>query len=260
MCEDIENRDNDEIVIDLREVFGILKKKVKTVLGITAVFLAVAGAYAFFWPKTYESVALIRTNMNNQGYFTARSTVEPVIVKYAEKDDKGKLPRYDKFIKDIKLTQPRNSNFLTVTVNAKDPQLAQDMNKMLVSNAVGKYLDSTVKKFDAQIALTSKGLEVAQTDLKAAESKLNEANGKGDAAYNVLLGRVNTCSNLVTKIRGDLINLQMQKENLKNDIEIIDEPTFDEKPVSPKKVRTLAIALVLGLICGSMYVVVKEKM
>lgn len=260
MREDFENRDNDEIVIDLWEVFGILKRKFKIVLGITAVFLAVAGAYVFFWPKTYESVALIRTNMNNQGYFTARSTVEPVIVKYAEKDDKGKLPRYDKFIKDIKLTQPRNSNFLTVTVNAKDPQLAQDMNKMLVSNAVGKYLDSTVKKFDAQIVVLEQDLRLVETDLAKAENALNNAQGMGEAAYNAMLGRVNAYSNSAIKIKGDLLALKTKREEMKNDIGIIDEPTFDDKPVSPKKARTLAIALVLGLICGSMYVVVKEKM
>ena len=47
---------------------------------------------------------------------------------------------------------------------------------------------------------------------------------------------------------------------MKNSIDVLDTPSFDEKPVSPKKARTLAIALVLGLICGSMYTVLKEKL
>lgn len=42
---------NDEIVIDLREVFAILKKKWATVIGITAIFLAGACAYVVFGQK-----------------------------------------------------------------------------------------------------------------------------------------------------------------------------------------------------------------
>lgn len=219
---------NDEIVIDLREVFVILKKKWATVIGITAVFLAVAGAYVVFWPKTYESVALINTNSANQAIFQSRSVINQLIKKYGEKDDKGNLPKYKDFLKKIKLTQPRNSNYLTVSVLAKEPKLAQNMCKDLILETINVYVRANEK------------------------SLINEINGNKE-----VVAKIDGKSS--GEVFAKIANLNAKLKNLHNDILLVDEASFDDEPVSPKKVRTLAIALVLGLICGSMYVVVKEK-
>lgn len=220
---------NDEIVIDLREVFAILKKKILTVLGITAVFLAVAGAYVIFWPKTYESVALVNTNMANQAIFQSRSVINQLINKYGEKDDKGNLPKYGDFLKKIKLTQPRNSNYLTVAVLAKEPKLAQNICKDLIAETIKVYVRANEKS---------------------------------------LMNEINVNKEIVTKIDdkvsgevyAKIVNLSSRLKNLHNDILLVDEASFEDEPVAPRKVRTLAIALVLGLIFGGMYAVIKEKM
>ena len=255
------DQQNDEVVIDLREIFGILKKGISKVLIVTALFVVVAGAYAFLWPKTYESVALIRTDQSNQSYFTARSVVEPVIVKYGVRDDKGALPRYDSFIKNIKLTQARQSKFLTVAVQAKDPQLAQDMNKMLVEGAIQRLFDVVYRSIDLRIDFAKKELSKAEEELLLAQNDLRKSRSRVDGMeYDVLFSKVNVANSRVIGVNNKLLDLQLQRENLKNSIDVLDAPSFDEKPVSPKKARTLAIALVLGLICGSMYTVLKEKL
>ena len=422
MREDSEYRYNDEIVIDLREVFGILKKKIKTVFGITAVFLAVAGAYAFFWPKTYESVATLRIkeprnitanmlnvdNINNisalvqqatsySKILVSRSVVEPVISKYSEPDDNGILPRYEDFVKqNITTTLERNSDILTVSMKAKDPKLAQDMNLMLVNGFIqrlhkltssgqsetSQFLQKRVDETSEQLKLArqkidnmkknsdfvspvtvadrvnqriaaytqkvednnitirelearleqAKNNKAACLDLRGEDRKelrenyyalLRERNelvtkkGEGHSKVVALDKQIDSFEEsmqqfLINQITLDIEKIQQKQELYKkvlleetakveqlvkakreyiramddekiaksqNDnfirklkdlrvaensveegVQVLDNPTFDEKPVSPKKARTLAIALVLGLICGSMYVVVKEKM
>lgn len=57
--------DNDEIVIDLREIFGILKKRIGMVAGIAALFVVCAVGYCFIKAPVYEAVSII-------GYSCAR--------------------------------------------------------------------------------------------------------------------------------------------------------------------------------------------
>jgi uncharacterized protein involved in exopolysaccharide biosynthesis len=42
-----------------------------------------------------------------------------------------------------------------------------------------------------------------------------------------------------------------------NDVQVIDEATLPERPIEPRKARTLALAAILGLLAGSGYTVVK---
>ena len=45
-----------------------------------------------------------------------------------------------------------------------------------------------------------------------------------------------------------------------NNVQIVDEPTFPERPVAPRKGRTLLLAALLGLLAGCGYVIAKELM
>ena len=45
-----------------------------------------------------------------------------------------------------------------------------------------------------------------------------------------------------------------------NNVQIVDEPTFPERPVAPRKGRTLVLAALLGLLAGCGYVIAKELM
>lgn len=253
---------NEEIVIDLREVFSILKKKVKTVFAITLAFMVVAGAYAFFWPKTYESVAIVITAQDNQNYFTARKAVEPVIAKYGERNDKGELPKYKDFVKTIKLTQPRNSKFLTVTVQAKEPKLAQDINKMLLTQAQQLLIKVRCDNVDKRIAQTEKDVELVREQIADVETDMKKlSNVASDTSTkSMLAAKVATYYDKVFAYNEKIADLRLERINVTNELNVVDEPSFDEKPVAPRKARTLAIALVLGLIFGSMYAVIKEKM
>jgi len=43
-------------------------------------------------------------------------------------------------------------------------------------------------------------------------------------------------------------------------VQIVDEPTYPERPIAPRKGRTLALAALLGLLLGSGFTVAKELM
>lgn len=45
-----------------------------------------------------------------------------------------------------------------------------------------------------------------------------------------------------------------------NEVQVIDEATLPEKPIKPRKLLTLAIAAILGILAGSGYTVVKARM
>ena len=116
--------DEQEITIDLRDLWHVLQKNIRTIKKVTCGFVAAAVVYLIVVPPTYESVALLRVKqpkgigssilesmpMGNAmatkqlmstyaEILKSRSVVVPVIEATEEANDDGKYPRYEDYLK-----------------------------------------------------------------------------------------------------------------------------------------------------------------
>lgn len=192
-------QNNDEIVIDLREIFGILRKNWHKVAGVTALFTAAAVAYVLTATPLYESTVQLQirrpqnlaSDMLNVGeagqggqtqqrmgtykkIFTSRAVVVPLMEEFAERDKNGKLPRVEDFVKKtIKITSERNSEVMQIAVTAKSPEQAQNLNYKLL-NGFNVQLQKVTKDLQTNTAnVLTKRAEDSKKELKQIRAKMD---------------------------------------------------------------------------------------
>ena len=188
-----------EITIDLRDLWNVLKKNTATIRKVTIGCVAAAVVYLIVVPPTYESTALLRVKQPKglgssilealpTGNPTAskqlmstyaeilksRSVVVPVIEATEEGKD-GKYPEYEAYLKSRIATAPfKDTEIMKVTFKANTAEDAQKGNKLLVEGFLNRLTElergeqKTTRQFIEERVNTSK------EELQAAESVLTE--------------------------------------------------------------------------------------
>ena len=144
-----------EITIDLRDLWNVLKKNTATIRKVTIGCVAAAVVYLIVVPPTYESTALLRVKQpkglgssilealptgnpmaSKQLMSTyaeilkSRSVVVPVIEATEEGKD-GKYPEYEAYLKSRIATAPfKDTEIMKVTFKANTAEDAQKGNKL----------------------------------------------------------------------------------------------------------------------------------
>lgn len=188
-----------EITIDLRDLWNVLKKNTATIRKVTIGCVAAAVVYLIVVPPTYESTALLRVKQpkglgssilealptgnpmaSKQLMSTyaeilkSRSVVVPVIEATEEGKD-GKYPEYEAYLKSRITTAPfKDTEIMKVTFKANTAEDAQKGNKLLVEGFLNRLTElergeqKTTRQFIEERVNTSK------EELQAAESVLTE--------------------------------------------------------------------------------------
>ena len=188
-----------EITIDLRDLWNVLKKNTATIRKVTIGCVAAAVVYLIVVPPTYESTALLRVKQpkglgssilealptgnpmaSKQLMSTyaeilkSRSVVVPVIEATGEGKD-GKYPEYEAYLKSRIETAPfKDTEIMKVTFKANTAEDAQKGNKLLVEGFLNRLTElergeqKTTRQFIEERVNTSK------EELQAAESVLTE--------------------------------------------------------------------------------------
>ena len=188
-----------EITIDLRDLWNVLKKNTATIRKVTIGCVAAAVVYLIVVPPTYESTALLRVKQpkglgssilealptgnpmaSKQLMSTyaeilkSRSVVVPVIEATEEGKD-GKYPEYEAYLKSRIETAPfKDTEIMKVTFKANTAEDAQKGNKLLVEGFLNRLTElergeqKTTRQFIEERVNTSK------EELQAAESVLTE--------------------------------------------------------------------------------------
>lgn len=189
----------DEETIDLRELFYVIVNNIKSIAKCTGVFLLLAILYLLIASPVYESESLLRikqprgigssiletvTGGNTMAtkqlmstyaeILKSRSVVVPVIEATEEAKD-GKFPEYTAYIKSRVATVPfKDTEILKLTANAKTPEQAQLINRMLVDGFLKRLTDLTrTEQRATKDFLTGRVVE-ARAELGRAESALQD--------------------------------------------------------------------------------------
>lgn len=200
--------DEQEITIDLRDLWNVLQKNVATVRKVTIGCVAAAVLYLIIVPPTYESVALLRVKqpkgigssilesmpMGNAmatkqlmstyaEILKSRSVVVPVIEATEEPNDDGIYPRYEDYLERRVTTNPfKDTEIMEVKVTAKTAEDAQKANQLLVNGFLARLTDLVRGEQKATRIFIEDRVKSSKQELYDAETKVTEFK----KAHNVL--------------------------------------------------------------------------
>ena len=231
-----ENRpvDNDEIEIDLVELFGELKRNVKLITGTTLAFIVAAAIYCFMIAKpVYEYTALISfpSNVGGSQINGFMETIKDDIKPAAQLKDKNNK------IVDAKVL--KGAPIIKVTFEGESVEKVKQFGDAYMKKALERInrdlVDKEQQKYDKEV------VELIKKDIDYIANRINESSFTASDADKKL-------EYLIKKIEEKEQNKLFLKAGLAK------EGIAPEKPVRPKKAQNIAIAAVLGLFLSCGYV------
>ena len=253
----------EEDTIDLRELFSVLKRRRKLILGVTVLFTLLALIYVFSAKPVYEVKAMIEVGqIDAKPIDNVKDIKEKLSYEY-HVDVKGKkieLPRV------TTISVPKNSNsILSLTIHGN-------------SNEEGiKYIQTVIKKIETQykektdaytnsqkelIKLTQEDIKDNSMSLVKLKEEIDNYSQKiislksEDAAlagiYALQIGQMQTqLQNLKTYISAlkneeEKLNLSITPSMVKP-THIVGEIETLDKPIKPKKKLIVIVAFITGL-------------
>ena len=231
-----ENRpvDNDEIEIDLVELFGELKRNVKLIAGTTLAFIVAAAIYCFMIAKpVYEYTALISvpSNVGGSQINGFMETIKDDIKPAAQLNDKNNK------IVDAKVL--KGAPIIKVTFEGESVEKVKQFGDAYMKKALERInrdlVDKEQQKYDKEV------VELIKKDIDYIANRINESSFTASDANKKL-------EYLIKKIEEKEQNKLFLKAGLAK------EGIAPEKPVRPKKAQNIAIAAVLGLFLSCGYV------
>ena len=210
---------------------------------IVAGLLALAGAS--FWPKTYESTAILKSEQNLAGQMLTASVLDPIAAKLGYTPKMEADDARDKLRKEIKASYNAKDKLVTLTAQATSPQAAQALANDVLEQVYVQTQprDSAKQSLQKQLTqLQTREKELTQS-AKILERRLEQATGNGVSevaqGYAQLIGVIEKNQESQIKIEKELKGMDSS--------DLIQSPTLPTKKVAPK--RSL-IAIIAALAAG----------
>lgn len=190
----------EEITIDLKDLFQVVMANKKKIAAITAAFMIAGGAYLLVAPPVYQSTSLLRIKqdkglgdsilskvsggnamddkqrmMTDAEILKSRNVILPVIAQTEERDEDGKLPDYDSYVKSHIITKPyKDTEILEVDVTGKSPEQAQKANNLIIKGFMNRLTELSHDEQKRTREFLEKRLAASKDELSQAEDKLQQ--------------------------------------------------------------------------------------
>lgn len=259
----MQDKADEEITIDLVEIGQTLIKNIRFILKCVVGSLVVAGVYLMVASPAYESTAMLRIRQpqgmqtaflgqNNMVYVNprqfintyaeilkSRKVVKPVMEFMGEQ-----AASVSGFVNAHIKTKPyKETEILEVKFIANDPELAQKANE--------KLLNSFEEQLRLMVMLDVQRVEHLILDKKP-ETKALEDTKSNTQDKNIITSKE---KRYIDSMKEGRLAQQIYTVLA---VQIVDLPDYSEKPIKPRKLMILAMALAGGLFLGCGIVVAKE--
>jgi capsular polysaccharide biosynthesis protein len=230
--------------ISLLDLLLTVSQNIKLlILGPLAAGLCALGV-TFTLPATYESVAILQTDINSTLRLAA--VLGPVVAKLDLA--KGQPPEQARLALSgrIKFAQDKQTKLFMLTVSGDSPQQAQATAKVLLMQVYEQSRPRGVNKTRLEVQLvsakqrleeaqrTSVGLlGVLERGLKS-DISLRSTGSDVSKSYTDLLA-------VLAGMQAQVVSLELQLEGM-SDEQLLQAPSLPEKPVSQKKAMKATIA------------------
>ncbi len=204
-----------------------------------------AGALSFLWPKTYESVAIVRMSEAELALLNSAPVLDPLIEKF------GFLPEFDGIQEDARQylakklvgKVDKKTGLATITAAANTPERAQELGKAAM-DALLKELLPKGKNKDAvkQQILSNERIIASSADaIEQLQKQIGKA-GQGDAGLEVVMKYYASLTAEVAK--KELENIELKKSlAVRGDEVYVQQASLPQRKVSPKPSLVVLLAV-----------------
>ena len=258
--------------LNLQDLVRVALSHLRFILGVTLLCAALALVYAFLWPPTFQASTTVKVTDSSQTpqgmlkelvpiggdpieTFVEVCRADSVAIKVAEDLHLAGLKRYRDLTEQqlietlqhqVQVSSVKKSNVMEIVVTSGDAKLAADIANDWAASFIAVNLELSHKGAISKRSFLEQQITAMKTKLDNPQLRLNEESKSDEVLYGQLLQ-----------------NLQEAKlqENVDDaGIVVVDPAVVPERPISPKKARSLALALILGLALGLQSAFLMEKL
>ena len=205
----------------------------------------VAGALSFMWPKTFESVAIVRMTEEEVALLHAAPVLDPLIERFgllADADGIVDDARQD-LKKRLTFAVDKKTKLATIRAKARTPDAAQALGNIAIA-AVLKELQVKGQDKDLlekTIAINSRAIDTAEDAIESIQRSLKRAGATDQAQESAI-------KNLAA-INSDIAKLSQENEALRQKLEpkgaevFVQEASLPQRKVSPKRSLVVLMAI-----------------
>lgn len=228
------DRNNNEIEIDLVELYGELKKNIKFIFGVTAACIAAAAIYSFAIAKPVYGYTTIIQMPAVVSSLQINGFVEVI------KDDID--PENKALNKLVKAEVPRNTSVIKIYFEGESNEKVEAFANAYMQKVMSNINDSIIERQKQQFAVEE--IKVIKEEINYINSRLRESSFSVEDG----IGRLDY---LIKRIEDKENNQILLKAVVAN------EAKMQEEPIRPKKLRNILIAAVAGCFLSCCYVIFK---
>lgn len=259
--------------IDLRQLFATLWRRRWTIVAVTVAAALIAAILSLFViPPTYESRTYIHlSEHSSEAYATPQaasrvltsvSSLEPIARASGITDTGRSLERR------VRAEPVRDTRMVYLRVRNGDPQRL----RAFTDGIVREFLRRASQHVEQRRRLTENRLQTVRAQLADVEATLRQSRQtlarlqQGQAlsgaeavfarsfalnALGIIEDMYNSLLDTERDLRAELVALEPPM--------LVQEPFIPEQPVSPRPVLNTAIAVMLGLVAGTLWVLIRES-
>ena len=219
-----------------------------------------AGALSFLWPKTYESVAIVRMSEAELALLNSAPVLDPLIAKF------GLLPEFDGIQDDARQylakklvgKVDKKTGLATITATANTPERAQELGKAAMDALLKELLPKGKNKdqVEQQILSNERIIASSADAIEQLQKQIGKA-GQGDAGLEVVMKHYASLSADVAK--KELENIELKKSlAVKGDEVYVQQASLPQRKASPKQSWVVLMAVLASGFVLLMFVFIRK--
>jgi LPS O-antigen subunit length determinant protein (WzzB/FepE family) len=242
MTEQAFERDDE---ISLLDILVTLAESWKLLVFGSLIAGMLAGALSFLWPKTFESVAIVRLTEAELALINSAPVLDPLIEKFAL------LPEFDGIQDDARqyLTKKlvgkldKKTGLATITAAANTPERAQELGRAAMDALLKELLPKGKNKDQVEQEILSNERIIASSAdaIEQLQKQIGKA-GQNDAGLEVVMKYYASLSAEVAK--KELENIELKKSlAVRGDEVYVQQASLPQRKVSPKRGLVVLLAV-----------------
>ena len=198
-----------------------------------------AGGLSFLWPKTFESVAIVRLTEEEVALLHTAPVLDPLIEKfgYLQHADGIKDDARASIKKDLSFSSDKKTKFATVVAKGRTPESAQNLGQAAIDVLLvelqpkGKEKEAILQEIAINNQLIADGINMVER-LGSKQSNSNNSNNSNNSKGQVANLKLNNLE----------LGLKLQAKGKEV---FVQEPSLPQRKVAPKRSMVVILAVLL---------------
>ena len=219
-----------------------------------------AGALSFLWPKTFESVAIVRLTEQELALINSAPVLDPLIEKF------GLLPEFDGIqddarqylVKKLVGKLDKKTGLATITAAASTPELAQELGKAAMDALLKELLPKGKNKdqVEQQILSNERIIASSADAIEQLQKQIGKA-GQSDTGLEVVMKYYASLTAEVAK--KELENIELKKSlAVRGDEVYVQQASLPQRKVSPKRSLVVLMAILISGVALLIFVFIRK--